>query len=183
MKFRNLAKPFRFESQNSSLRVERIDGEIELVHGRLTGRRLTGPIQITSKSKDIELADFTNTLEIDVERGDIQLRPTRLPLSKINARTRSGKAELILPAGAKLDLKAEVKKGQIQNDFGEPFRVREDGRASTLTGSTGGGPEVKIEVDRGDIEVRKWTNEDAPAPPAAPVAPVAPRSPLEVTKQ
>ena len=179
MKFRNLAKPFRFESQNSSLRVERINGEIELAHGRLTGRRLIGPIQITSKSKDIELADFTNTLEIDVERGDIQLRPTRLPLSKINARTRSGKAELILPIGAKLDLKAAVKKGQIENDFGEPFRVGEDGRAATLTGSNGG-PEVKIEVDRGDIEIRKWTNEDAPPPPAPPIAP---RSPLEVTKQ
>jgi len=108
----------------------------------------------------------------------IQLRPTRLPLSKINARTRSGKAELILPIGAKLDLKAAVKKGQIENDFGEPFRVGEDGRAATLTGSNGG-PEVKIEVDRGDIEIRKWTNEDAPAPSA----PVAPRSPLEVTKQ
>jgi len=180
MKFRNLAKPFRFESQNSSLRVERIEGEIELVHGRLTGRRLLGPIQITSKSKDIELSDFTNTLEIDVERGDVQLRPTRLPLSKIYARTRSGKAELILPTGAKLDLKAEVKKGQIENDFGDPFRVREDGRAATLTGTTGAGPEVKIEVDRGDIEIRKWHNEDAPPPPSPPAAP---KSPLEVTKQ
>jgi len=183
MKFRNLAKPFRFESQNSSLRVERIEGEVELVHGRLTGRRLIGPIQITSKSKDIELSDFTSTLEIDVERGDIQLRPTRLPLSKIYARTRSGKAELILPTGAKLDLKAEVKKGQIENDFGDPFRVREDGRAATLSGTIGGGPEVKIEVDRGDIEIRKWTNEDSPMPPPPPASPVAPKTPLEVTKQ
>ncbi|MSV31364.1 MAG: hypothetical protein EXQ57_02490 [Bryobacterales bacterium] len=163
MKFRNLAKPFRFESQNSSLRVERIEGEIELVHGRLTGRRLIGPIQITSKSKDVELADFTGTLEVDLERGDIQIRPTRLPLSKINARTRFGKAKLILPTGAKLDLKAEVKKGHIENDFGDPFKVKEDGRAATLSGSNGG-PEVKIEVDRGDIEIRKSINEDAPAP-------------------
>jgi len=179
MKFRNLAKPFRFESQNSSLRVERIEGEIELVHGRLVGRRLVGPIQITSRSKDIELADFTNTLEIDLERGDVQLRPTRLPLSKISARTRSGKAELILPNGAKLDLKAEVKKGRIENDFGEPFRVREEGRAATINGTTGGGPEVKIEVGQGEIEIRKWSNEDAPPPPAPP----APKAPLEVTKQ
>jgi DUF4097 and DUF4098 domain-containing protein YvlB len=185
MKFRNLARPFRFESQNSSLRVERIEGEVELVHGRLTGRRLIGPIQITSRNKDIELADFTNTVEIDVDRGDIQLRPTRLPLSKVNARTRSGKAELILPTGAKLDLKAEVKKGKIENDFGEPFRVMEHGRAATLTGSNGG-PEVKIEVDHGDIEVRKWTNEEAPLPPMPPKPakpPAAPKGPLEVTKQ
>ncbi|MFN0102551.1 MAG: DUF4097 family beta strand repeat-containing protein [Bryobacteraceae bacterium] len=186
MKFRNLAKPFRFESQNSNFRVERIEGEVELVHGRLSGRRLVGPIQITSKSKDIELADFTNTLEIDVERGDIQLRPTRIPLSKINARTRSGNAELVLPTGAKLDLKAEVKKGQIENDFGPPFRLNEEGRSAVLTGSNGG-PEVRIDVDRGEISIRKWTNEDAPSPPDPPAPakgpPAAPKAPLEVTKQ
>lgn len=179
MKFQNLAKPFRFESQNSRLRVERVEGEIELAQGQLTGRRLTGPIQISSKSKDIELSDFTNTVEIDLERGDIQLRPNRQPLSKITARTRSGRAELVLPPGAKLDLKAEVKKGQIDNDFGVPFQVKEDGRAAALTGSTGG-PEVKIDVDRGEINIRKWVNEDAPAPPKPPAPP---RQPLEITRQ
>ncbi|MBL8238315.1 MAG: DUF4097 family beta strand repeat protein [Bryobacterales bacterium] len=186
MKFQNLAKPFRFESQNSSLRVERIEGEIELSGGRLSGRRILGPMQITSKSKDIELSDFTGNLEIDVERGDIELRPTRVPLSKISARSRNGKVELVLPNGAKLDMKAEVKRGNIENDFGAPFTVREDGRAATMTGSTGG-PEVRLEVDRGEITLRKWSNEDAPAPPASPAAPVtppaAPKAPLEVTKQ
>ena len=182
MKFRNLAKPFRFESQNSSLRIERIEGEIELQGGRLSGRRLIGPIQITSKSKDIELSDFTNTIEIDVERGDVELRPARLPLSKINVRTRSGNATLVLPTGARLDLKAEVKKGQIENDFGDPFKAKEEGRAATLSGSNGG-PEVKIEVDRGEISIRKWAKEDAPVPPARPEPPAAPKAPLEVTKQ
>lgn len=179
MKFQNLAKPFRFESQNSSLRIERVEGEVELVHGQLSGRRLIGPIQITSQSKDIELSDFTNAVEINVERGDIELRPNRLPMSKIIARTRSGRAELVLPPGAKIDLKAEVKKGQIENDFGDPFQLKEEGRAAKLTGSTGG-PEVKIDVDRGDINIRKWMNEDAPPPPKPPAAP---RQPLEVTRQ
>ena len=183
MKFQNLAKPFRFESQNSDIRVERIEGEIDLSGGRLTGRRLIGPIKITSKSKDIELSDFTNTLDIDVERGDIELRPTRVPLSKIFARTRSGKAEIVLPNGAKLDLKAEVKKGEIHNSFGVPFKLTEDGRAATLTGSTGG-PEVKLEVDRGEIHIRKWSNEDAPVERETPAAPAAPKAPLDpVTKQ
>ena len=61
-------------------------------------------------------------------------------------------------------MKAEVKKGHIENDFGDPFKIKEDGRAATISGSNGG-PEVKLEVDRGDIEIRKWINEDAPAAP------------------
>lgn len=189
MKFRNLAKPFRFESQNTSLRIDRIEGEVELMQGRLNGRKLTGPIQINSKSKDIELSDFLGTVEIDVDRGDIQLRPTRTPMAKVTARTRSGNAELVLPAGARIDLKAEVKRGQIENSFGAPFHVDEDGRSATLNGSMGG-PEVRINVDHGEIRLRKWTNEDAPAPPTPPSppagvgrAPAAPKAPLEVTKQ
>ncbi len=183
MKFRNLAKPFRFESQNSNLRFERIEGEVELLGGRLAGRRIAGPIQITSKSKDVELSDFSGTLEIDVERGDIQLRPTRVPLSKISARTRSGNAELILPTGATLNLKAEVKRGHIENDFGGPFKLTEDGRAATLTGSSGG-PEVTVDVDRGEINIRKWSGTSTPEPPATPKPPAPPRAPLEEpTKQ
>ncbi|MBI2687978.1 MAG: DUF4097 family beta strand repeat protein [Acidobacteria bacterium] len=188
MKFRNLAKPFRFESQNTSLRIEKIEGEVEMVLGHLSGRRLVGPIQITSKSKDVELSDFSNSLEIDIDRGDIQLRPARTAIAKITARTRSGNAELVLPSGAKLDLKAEVKKGHIENSYGAPFRISEDGRAASITGSTGG-PEVKIDVDRGEIRLRKWTSEDAPEPPSAarPPAPMKapslPKAPLEITKQ
>ncbi|HEU0122673.1 MAG TPA: DUF4097 family beta strand repeat-containing protein [Bryobacteraceae bacterium] len=186
MKFRNLTKPFRFESQNTSLRIDRIEGEVELMQGRLHGRKLIGPIQINSKSKDIELSDFTGSVEIDVDRGDVQLRPARTALGKITARTRSGNAELVLPAGAKLDLKAEVKRGHIENDYGAPFRVNEDGRSATVSGSTGG-PEVRVDVDRGEIRLRKWTNEDTATPPAAPTAPArppaAPKAPLEITKQ
>jgi len=183
MKFRNLAKPFRFESQNTIIRMERIDGEVELMQGHLNARRIAGPIQITSKSKDVELSDFSGNLEIDVDRGDIQLRPAKAITGKINARTRSGNAELVLPTGATLNLKAEVKRGQIENDFGGPFKLTEDGRNATLIGSSGG-PEVKIEVDRGEIRVRKWSSEDAVAPAAPPQPPAAPKTPLEeVTKQ
>ena len=128
LKFRNLAKPFRLDSQNTNIRVERIDGELELSHGQLSGRRFTGPVQIQSKSKDIELSDFTNTIDIDVDKGDIQLRPARPALSKISARSRAGNVELVLPTGAKLDLRAEVKRGGIDNEYGFPFTVKEDGQ-------------------------------------------------------
>jgi hypothetical protein len=187
MKFRNLAKPFRFESQASNVRIERIEGEVELLDGRLAARRITGPVRITSRNKDVEISDFTDTLEVELERGDIQLRPGRLPLAKINARTRSGNAELVLPTGAKLDLKAEVKRGQIENNYSDAFKVVEDGRAASIAGSTGG-PEVRFEVDRGEFHIRKANAPDAspaPAPPPAPKAPAQPASlaPLEVTRQ
>lgn len=183
MKFRNLAKPFRFDSQASNVKIERIEGELELEGGRLTGRKLAGPIQITSKNKDVELSDFTNTVEIDVDRGDIQLRPNRVPLSKIIARTRSGNAELVVPNKATMNLKGEVKRGNIENDYGAPFTVREEGRTATITGSTGG-PEVILDVDRGEISLRKWSGAEPPEPPSPAKPPAPPKTPLEEpTKQ
>ncbi|MBM3752709.1 MAG: DUF4097 domain-containing protein [Acidobacteria bacterium] len=183
IKFRNLEKPLRFEGTNSNIRVEKLEGELEMVLGKLSARRIAGPIQVTAKSKDIELADFSGTVEIELEKGDIDLRPGRVALSKINARTKAGRAELVLPSGAKLELRAETKRGSIDNDYGAPFKAHEDGRASSLSGSTGGGPEVRVEVERGEIRIRKSGVDDAPAAPATPKAPVAPKTPLEITKQ
>lgn len=183
IKFRNLEKPLRFESSNSNIRIEKVEGEFEMVLGKLSARRVTGPIQVTAKSKDLELADFTGTVEIELEKGDIDLRPGRAALSKISARTKAGRAELVLPSGARLDLRAETKKGSIDNDYGSPFKVTENGRASSLSGSTGGGPEVRVEVDRGEIRIRKSGMEELPRAPEAPKLPAAPKTPLEITKQ
>jgi DUF4097 and DUF4098 domain-containing protein YvlB len=189
LRFRSIAKPFRFESQATNLRFEKIEGEVEMVLGRLTARRVLGPIQITGKSKDIDLTDFTDRVTIEVDRGDVNLRPGRLPLSKMDVRTKSGNVELILPPNAKLDLRAEVKKGSINNDFGLPFRVKEEGRSKSLTGMIAGGPEVSLNVDRGEVRLRKSTSLDSDAPepaplaPSAPSAPAAPNKPLEITRQ
>ena len=183
IKFRNIEKPLRYESTSSNIRIEKIEGELEMVLGKLSARRVSGPIQVTAKSKDLELADFSGTVEIELEKGDIDLRPGRAALSKISARTKAGRAELVLPSGAKLDLRAETKKGSIDNEYGSPFKVNEEGRASSLSGNTGGGPEVRLEVDRGEIRIRKSGMEDAPRTPEAPKPPVAPKTPLEITKQ
>lgn len=188
LKFHNLEKPFRFESQLTELRVEKVEGDLEMVLGRLTGRRLTGPIQVRAKSKDIELTEYTGTVDMDLERGDIRLRPALLPLQKHAVRTRSGEVEFSMPAAARFDIKGEVKRGSIDNEFGAPIRVSEDGRAASVEGANGGA-EIRIEVDRGEIRIRKANGVDSvPTPPVAPNPPApkvpAPPPPIgEVTRQ
>ena len=44
IKFRNLDKPLRYESANSNIRVEKVEGELEMVLGKLSARRVAGPI-------------------------------------------------------------------------------------------------------------------------------------------
>jgi len=99
----------------------------------LTGVNLVGPITLTSKSKDIKLEQFTQSVQLDLERGDIELRPHAVPLAKIQGRIRNvGNIDLALLAQGKFELVA-----------------------STMRMSEGGVPSIQVSTARGTLTVRK----------------------------
>jgi hypothetical protein len=113
LEFKNLAKTFHFESRNTDLRVERLPGRITMDLASLSGVNMVGPITIATKSKDVKLEEFTQSLKVELERGDLELRPHGVPLAKIDARCRNvGNMDLVLPAGASFDLVASTEKGE-----------------------------------------------------------------------
>jgi DUF4097 and DUF4098 domain-containing protein YvlB len=166
--FKNLARPLYFEGPHSELRVEQVPGHIRMALGDLTAHNLVGPVRLNAKSRDVQISGFTQSLEISVDRGDIDLRPGKGPLPKMKVETHSGNVVLALPAAAAFDLKATTKRGEVQNDFGTPLRVEAGGdgksRGETLLGSTGAGPELRLTTSRGAITVRKATAEDEADP-------------------
>ena len=175
LQFRNLAKPLRFDEDRTNLRVERTPGQIRMARGYFRGSNLVGPVQLTARSKDIEISDFTQGLDLSIERGDIDLRPMRMPLSKMDVRTGNGEVSLALPLGAKFDLRATVQKGEAQNEFGDPIRLETSGRGATMRGGAGGdGPAIVLNADHGTVVVRKGDASLPPLPPLPPVAPVVP---------
>ena len=177
VQFRNLAKPLRFESAQTEVQVERCPGELRISRGDIIAENVVGPIQISSRSKDIHLTDYTGPLQIAIDRGDIDLRPTRIPLPKMDVRTRSGEVDITLPEGAAFNLRATAHKGDIENEYGEPLRSESEGRTTVLHGKVGDGPEVVLTADRGTLTVRKSGVLTAPDPPT-PVEPaVAPQAP------
>ncbi|HLH38083.1 MAG TPA: DUF4097 family beta strand repeat-containing protein [Bryobacteraceae bacterium] len=162
LEFRNLAKPLHFQGENTTLGVERLPGDVRMALGDMTGSNLVGPITLSTRSRDVQLSDFTNSVDINVDRGDITLRPGVLPLARIEAQTRSGNIDLALPPNAKFDLSATTSHGEVNNDFGAPLRNEEQGRGAALRGSNGG-PTVTLHSDHGDVTVRKATAEEKPA--------------------
>ena len=63
LQFKNLAKPLHLESRNTDLKVEKVPGTITMDLGEFTGTNLIGPLRLMTKSKDIHLEDFTQSLE------------------------------------------------------------------------------------------------------------------------
>jgi DUF4097 and DUF4098 domain-containing protein YvlB len=152
---RKLAKPLLFQSGQTELRVERVPGKLDMDLGHFSATNVVGPIRLTGKNRDVQIQDFTNTVALSVERGDINLLPGHSPTGEIDAVTRNGNIELTLPASAKFQLAASASRGEVNNDFGTVLEAKAEGQGASLTGSTGGGPMIKLTVRRGSITVRK----------------------------
>jgi len=178
IQLRNLAQPLRWEDPQNSGSFEKLPGEIRISRGEYTGHGIVGPIRFRARSSDVQLSDFTQSLDLTLERGDIDLRPGK-SLPKMDVHTRSGDITLALPPGSKFDLKASTHRGDGENEYGDPLRAEESGRGNTIQGNTGGGPQLRLETDRGSVTVRKAAAGDTTFPdiPSAPIPPKPPKPP------
>jgi len=159
---KNLSKSVRFKTQRTEFTTAAVPGEIHIDSGDFNADGLTGPARLTSRSRDVHVHNFRNSLEVDLERGDLDLQPGQVPLSRIQATVRSGNVQLGLPESAGFSLKATTRNGDISNGLGAGFKVDSGGRRHTLQGSSGAGPEISLDVERGDLSVTRGSSK-APA--------------------
>ncbi|MGA3025851.1 MAG: DUF4097 family beta strand repeat-containing protein [Bryobacteraceae bacterium] len=162
VELRNLAQAVKFEGSNFEFEAAKIPGQVRLSGSDLTGNTVVGPIRVSAQARDIQLTDFSQGLDLDVDRGDVELRPAKSGVPKMEVRVRSGDVDLALPPQAKFDLKASTDRGELRNEFGAPLEVHETegGNRGSIAGTVGNGPEVHITTDRGTVTVRKAGAED-----------------------
>ena len=177
-----LAKSVKVENLRTEFNVQQVPGEIRLERGSVNMENVIGPIRLTTRTTDVTLDNFTEGLDLSADRGDIELRPGRLPLGRMSVHTGSGNIELTLPQRAGFAIKASTEHGEIENEFGG-LQERPDGHGVKLEGLVGDGPDVSLVTNRGRISVRKTTGEMTngrialipPIPPIPPVPAVADR--------
>ena len=175
----NLAKALRIVTPYTEFSAEKVS-DLRVTLGNLNGTDLTGPVRMTSsRSWDVNLTNFTNSLDISLNGGDVDLRPGLLPLAKMDVHSRNGHIELALPQSAKFDLTATSSRGSVDNEFGAPLKLEPTGRrGATLRGSNGG-PSVNISTDNGQIVVRSASATDSVAPVTNPSRPSKPPQPVD----
>lgn len=152
---RNLAKPLLFQSGQTELRVKQVPGQLHMDLGGFSATNVMGPVRLTAKSRDVRVEDFTDSLVVSLERGDVELRPKRAPAGEIEVATRTGNVELALPPTAKFQLAASTERGEATNEFGPALEVTTEGRGASLKGVAGKGPKINITIERGSVTVRK----------------------------
>ena len=181
LEFKNLAKPLQFEGlRGTELAVQAVPGRISMDLGAFNASDVVGPLRLVTRSRDIKIEKYSQSLELETERGDIEITPGRVPLGAIEARTGIGKIELALPEKCAFNLEATAQHGDAINDFGPQIRKNTDGRTNTLAGKVGDGPTLKLTANRGSISVRREgvePSEALPEPPESPAPPAPPKSP------
>ncbi len=171
--FRRIDKSLRFSSKSTNLTIEKLKGRAHLSDGDLEVEDIQGALHLRSKSKDVRVSGFSTPVDIDLDRGDIELSPGSGTLSMMVAKTSSGRVTLHLPENAKYDLDATTRRGEAENEFGSPLTSREENRGATIRGGNGG-PKILLETGRGRMTITRGgvmssrADRSVPAPPAPP---------------
>ena len=181
VQFRNLAQPVRYRDPRVTFNCESLPGEAQINSGDFTASGMGGPVILNARSSDVRISGVTQSLELTLDRGDIELRPGKA-VPKMMVRTRSGDIDLALVPDSKFDLNASTERGEARNDFGGPLNVSASRRGGTIAGAVPGGPQLRLETGRGDITVRK-ANSDETDFPESPRLPTSTDQPLHVEQQ
>jgi len=150
-----ISNSVHFQSSRTDMEIAKLDGDLVLESGDLRASSLAGPTRVVTRSKDIRLDNFTGNVHIEDNNSDIELAPGKLPLGSIQITNRRGRIHLVLPANAAFQLDAHATRGEISSDF-SGLNVENRAHDSQATGSVGGGgPQIQLSTERGDIEIRK----------------------------
>jgi DUF4097 and DUF4098 domain-containing protein YvlB len=157
----HIAKHVRLASMRSEFDAVAVPGEVKLARGSLDGNGLTGPTKVAVRATDVSLTDYSDSLDLSVDKGDVDLRPVHLPLSNMSVHDGAGDIDLALPATTGLELAADTGRGSIQNDLG--FAPQSDGRRAHLEGAIGKGAQLNLSTRRGDINIHRANGVAKPA--------------------
>jgi DUF4097 and DUF4098 domain-containing protein YvlB len=180
VKLSNIAQAVIFRSSRTELQFESLKGDLDLDSGDLQASDLTGPVRMTTRSKDIRLNSVSGDVRIQDENGSIELRMSKM--GSIQLENRSSDIQLYIPDKAGFQIDARARNGEIESDF-DAINVNSTDDQATATGSVnGGGPHVVLTNEHGSIEIRKGSNIEVeppkpPKPPRAPAPSKASKSP------
>jgi DUF4097 and DUF4098 domain-containing protein YvlB len=167
-----VSKTVSFHSSRTDMEFAHLDGRLDLDSGDLRADSLTGPMRLTTRSKDIALEGLSGDLRLEDSNGSVDVgvyKPGNLQIDN-----RKGDVQVTIPPGAALKVEARTREGEIESDFDE-IKVENQNRQSSASGSIGtNGSKLAINCDKGTIQLRKGTV--AVTPPTPPTPPSVPNT-------
>jgi DUF4097 and DUF4098 domain-containing protein YvlB len=155
-----------YHSSQTSLDIPHLVGALTLDSGDLNVNKASGPVQITAKAKDIELTQIAGDANIEDSDGDVNL-VTAAPLGNVQVTDHTGDVVVTMPENASFSVTGSASSDEdVRTDF--PLKVTSQDGEQTLEGTVGGGGvQLQLHAEHGDLELRKGADQTlASAPPA-----------------
>jgi len=173
-----VSKAVSFHSSRTDMEFSRLDGRLDLDSGDLRADSLTGPMRLTTRSKDISLEGLSGDLRLQDENGTVEVglhKPGNIQIDN-----RKGDVQVSIPPNTPIKVEARTRRGEIESDFDE-IKVDNRDNESSASGSIGtNGPRLVMNCEKGTIAIRKGTVAvAAPAPPTPPATPAKPGKPAK----
>jgi DUF4097 and DUF4098 domain-containing protein YvlB len=173
VKLARIGKTVTFKSSRTDMEFSKIDGELDLNSDDLHADNLTGPLRLTTRSKEIRLEGVSGDVRLKDENGGVEV--TMRSLGNVQIDNRKGDIQLSVPEKSGFRMDARTRDGEIQSDFGELKVANGDSQASA-SGSVGNASShIVLNNEHGGIEIRKAAI-GVPRPPEPPAAPKAGKS-------
>src|SRR5580658_402814 len=144
VKLARIAKTVTFKSSRTDMEFSRIEGDLDLDSDELHAEQITGPLHLTTRSKNIRLDEVSGDVRLQDDNGAIEVGMHTLGNVQIDSRN-----------------------GEIQSDFPE-LKVNNDEHEAKASGSVGSGSShIVLNNEHDGIEIRKASSMP-PKPPEPP---------------
>jgi len=175
VKLSKIGQTVNFKSARTDMQIPRLDGDLNLDSGDLQADNLSGPVRLTTRSKDIRMTGVDGDVRLQDENGSVELRMNKL--GSMEVENRNGDIQIYVPDKAGFQVDARSRGGEIETDFSD-LKIDSSGNTTVAAGIIGGGgPHLVLNNDEGTIEIRRSTSApEAPRAPKAPRAPAAPKA-------
>ena len=182
IKLARISKNVIFKSSRTDMEFSRIEGELNLDADELHAEQITGPLHLTTRSKNIRLDQVSGDVRLQDDNGAVEVGMRTLGNVQID--NRNGDIQLSLPDRAGFRLDAHTRDGEIQSDFSE-LKVSNDEHEAKASGSVGNASShIVLNNEHDGIEIRKASSQPPkpPEPPKAGKALPAPKQNVEPTE-
>jgi hypothetical protein len=165
VKLARIMKSVTFKSSRTDMEFSRIEGTLDLDSDDLHAEQITGPLHLTTRSKNIRLEEVTGDVRLQDDNGAVEVGMRTLGNVQID--NRNGDIQLSLPDKAGFRLDARARDGEIQSDFGE-LKVDNGEHEAKATGSVGNASShIVLNNEHDGIEIRRASSQP-PKPPEPP---------------
>jgi len=177
VQFHNIGQTLRYTSSRTDMTAQKLSGRLTMEVGSLDLKGIDGPLEISTRQKDITLSDFHHSVKISDNNGEVELRASEPPTHPVDVDLKKGGIELVLPAGSNFQIEASSPHGEVECDFSGPgLKVVKEGDTPSISGSVGkGGPLIRLNTNYGSIRLLH----EGAHPPAPPAPPAPAKKPTE----